>query len=273
MGKPKVKAPSYELLSFVSSVLEKYSLHSICEKSACPNRAECFSRNTATFMIMGDKCTRDCRFCSVTFAKPDRTDQNEYKNIAKAVKELNLKYVVITSVDRDDLKDLGVSSFVKSVCEIKKRDRNIKIELLTPDFKAREELLDIIISSKPYKLAHNIETVKRVSKKVMPQCSYEKSLKVLRYYAKSGILTKSSLMVGLGEKREEIFETLDDLLEAGVRQITIGQYLSPSSNHCPVCKYYTEDEFAKLKEKALKMGFEAVQSGVLVRSSYYADKL
>ena len=273
MNKPKVKAPSYELISFTSKVLKNYSLHSICEESVCPNRAECFARDTATFLIMGKRCTRDCKFCAVESAKPDKLNPNEPKNIAKALKELNLKYVVITSVDRDDLKDCGAGFFAKTVQEIKSYNSDIKIELLTPDFKAKEEFLDIVIASKPYKLAHNIETVKRLSKKIMPQCSYEKSLKVLKYYSKSTILTKSSLMVGLGESKKEIFETFEDLLNAGVKQLTIGQYLSPSINHCPVYKYYTDEEFCKLKEKALNMGFSAVQSGILVRSSYYADKL
>ncbi len=271
--KPKVKAPSNELIYKTKSVLDKYSSHTICIESLCPNIAECFERKTATFLILGNICTRNCKFCAVESGKPKEINLQEPKKVAEAIKELRLKYVVITSVDRDDLKDFGASHFAKTVEEIKKINPNTKIELLTPDFQNKKSSLDIVINSDPYKLAHNIETVRRLSKKIMPGCSYDKSLKVLEYYAKSEIITKSSIMVGLGEREEEIEECFRDLLNVGVKQLTIGQYLSPSKTNAKVIKYYHPKEFQELKKLALSMGFEAVASGILTRSSYYADIL
>ncbi len=271
--KPKVKAPSFELIGETKQILDKNFVNTICLNSACPNIGECFERKTATFLILGNVCTRRCKFCAVKKAKPNPIDINEPLNVAKAIKDLNLKYVVITSVDRDDLKDFGALQFVKTVKKIKELSPDTKIELLTPDFQNKRELLKLIISSKPYKLSHNIETVKRLSKKIMPGCSYKRSLKVLEFYAKSSIITKSSIMVGLGESKKEILNTLKDLLNAGVSQLTIGQYLSPSKNHAKVIKYYQKEEFKELKEIALSMGFKAVASNPLVRSSYYADIL
>ncbi len=271
--KPKVKAPSFELIGKTKKILDKNFVNTICLNSACPNIGECFERKTATFLILGNICTRRCKFCAVKKAKPDPIDKNEPLNVAKAIKDLNLKYAVITSVDRDDLKDFGAFQFVKTVKKIKELSSDTKIELLTPDFQNKKELLKLIISSKPYKLSHNIETVERLSKKIMPGCSYKRSLKVLEIYAKSSIITKSSIMVGLGESKKEILNTLKDLLNAGVSQLTIGQYLSPSKNHAKVIKYYKKEEFEELKERALSMGFKAVASGPLVRSSYYADIL
>ncbi len=271
--KPKVKAPSFELIGKTKQILDKNFVNTICLNSACPNIGECFERKTATFLILGNICTRRCKFCAVKKAKPDPIDKNEPINVAKAIKDLNLKYAVITSVDRDDLKDFGAFQFVKTVKRIKEISSDTKIELLTPDFQNKRELLELIISSKPYKLSHNIETIERLSKKIMPGCSYKRSLKVLEIYAKSSIITKSSIMVGLGESKKEILNTLKDLLNAGVSQLTIGQYLSPSKNHAKVIKYYKKEEFEELKERALSMGFKAVASGSLVRSSYYADIL
>ncbi len=271
--KPKVKAPSFELIGKTKQILDKNFVNTICLNSACPNIGECFERKTATFLILGNICTRRCKFCAVKKAKPNPIDKNEPLNVAKAIKDLNLKYAVITSVDRDDLKDFGAFQFVKTVKRIKEISSDTKIELLTPDFQNKRELLELIISSKPYKLSHNIETIERLSKKIMPGCSYKRSLKVLEIYAKSSIITKSSIMVGLGESKKEILNTLKDLLNAGVSQLTIGQYLSPSKNHAKVIKYYKKEEFEELKERALSMGFKAVASGSLVRSSYYADIL
>ncbi|WP_281950890.1 lipoyl synthase [Nitrosophilus kaiyonis] len=271
--KPKVKAPSYELIHKTKNIIDKYSVNTICIESACPNISECFSRNSATFLILGDICTRKCKFCNVKHGKPNIVDSSEPKRVANAINELGLKYVVITSVDRDDLSDYGVSQYVKVTKEIKKINKNIKIELLTPDFHAKKELMDKIINSNPYKLSHNIETVESLYKNIMPGCSYKRSLKVLEYYAKTGILTKSSIMVGLGEKKEELIKTFYDLFNCGVKQISIGQYLSPSFKHHLVIKYYNKKEFDELKEIALDIGFDSVQSGILVRSSYYADKM
>ncbi|BCD68152.1 lipoyl synthase [Nitratiruptor sp. YY09-18] len=270
--KPRVKAPAPELIDTTLKILQKNSVNTICLESHCPNITECFHRKTATFLILGDICTRSCKFCSVKHAKPLPFDPTEPQRVARAVKELGLSYVVITSVDRDDLPDFGVSGFV-AVTQAIKEQTDAKIELLTPDFKAKSELLAQIIAANPYKLAHNIETVERLSRWVMPGCSYQKSLKVLETYAKSGIITKSSLMVGLGETKKEIYESLQDLRCAGVQQLTIGQYLQPTSKQLPVQKYYSSQEFEELRQYALSLGFKAVEAGVLVRSSYYADKL
>ncbi|SMC09693.1 lipoyl synthase [Nitratiruptor tergarcus] len=270
--KPKVKAPAPELIDNTLKILQKNSVNTICLESHCPNITECFHRKTATFLILGDICTRACKFCSVKHAKPQPLDPTEPQRVAQAVKELKLSYVVITSVDRDDLPDYGASGFV-AVTQAIKEQTDAKIELLTPDFKAKSELLAQIIAAKPYKLAHNIETVERLSKNIMPGCSYKKSLKVLETYAKSGIITKSSLMVGLGETEQEIYATLQDLRSVGVQQLTIGQYLQPTPYQLPVQKYYSTEEFEQLRQQALALGFLAVESGALVRSSYYADKL
>ena len=271
--KPKVKAPSPELIGNTERVLKRYNTNTICLESKCPNIAECFARGTATFLILGDICTRQCKFCNVTHAKPLDIDPMEPERVASAVQELGLSYVVVTSVDRDDLDDLGADQFVKTIRSIKMASPRTKIEVLTPDFQAKKELLGRIIDAKPYKLAHNIETVQRLSKKIMPGCSYTKSLKVLEYYAGSGIMTKSSIMVGLGESLDELRQSFQDLASAGVMQLTIGQYLQPSPNHAPVAKYYTPEEFELLREIAQEAGIHTVVSGVLVRSSYYADKL
>lgn len=272
--KPKVKAPSYELLSKTDTILKANSLTTICQESACPNRAECYERGTATFMILGDTCTRACRFCNVKTGRGKIVDTTEPKRLAKAIKELGLKYVVITSVDRDDLKDYGSKQFVKVVEAIYKESKDIKIELLTPDFRGNKDALDRVIASNPTKLAHNQETTKRLSKTIRPQSSYERSLMVLEYYAKNfkGAI-KSSLMVGLGESRGEIIETMRDLYSVGVSELTIGQYLQPTIKHTPVIEYFSQEYFDELKLIAKDIGFSAVASGVLVRSSYYADKL
>ena len=270
--KPRVKAPSPELIDATKKILDKNQTNTICTQSLCPNISECFMRGTATFLILGDICTRNCKFCSVTHAKPKEVDTSEPKRVAQAVSQLGLRYVVITSVDRDDLSDYGANQFVAVTKEIQKRS-SAKIELLTPDFKANEELLHKVIEAKPYKLAHNIETVRRLSKKIMPGCSYEKSLKVLEIYAKSGIITKSSLIVGFGESKKEIEEALVDLKNAGVRQVTIGQYLRPTKGQLPVQKYYTPEEFYEIEAMGKTIGFDAVVAGSLVRSSYYAERL
>ncbi len=270
--KPRVKAPSPELIGDTQEVLQRHSLNTVCIASRCPNIGECFFRGTATFMILGDRCTRNCKFCSVAHARPLPPDASEPERIARAVEELGLRYVVITSVDRDDLADFGASHFVRVTEAIRKRT-DARIELLTPDFKGDSAALAAVIAAKPHKLAHNIETVRRLHRFIKPGSSYERSLAVLRTYANSGIVTKSSLIVGLGESIEEIEQTLQDLYDAGVRQLTIGQYLQPSKEQLPVQKYYTPEEFAALEAVAKDIGFEAVASGALVRSSYYAERL
>ena len=270
--KPKIVAPSEEIIKKTNTIIEKYGINTVCFASKCPNITECFSRGVATFMIMGNICTRNCRFCGVTKGKPENLDKNEPLKVANAIKRLNLKYTVITSVDRDDLSDFGSGHFYKTIQKTKEINPETKIEALTPDFQGDIKALELMVNSKVYKLAHNIETIKRLHKKLKPKSSYELSLKVLEFYSKFKI-TKSSIIVGIGESLEEIEKTLKDLLNAGVSQLTIGQYLSPSPKHYPVKKYYSDNEFKELEKMALNLGFKAVASGKLIRSSYYADKL
>lgn len=272
--KPKVKVPVRELLQNMQDILKHNRLTTVCEEAACPNRAECYARNSATFMILGDTCTRACAFCNVKTGHGRDVDMSEPQRLAKAVKELQLQYVVITSVDRDDLKDYGSEHFARCVQTIKKQNPKIKIELLTPDFKYDKNALQTIIKSGADKLAHNQETVRRLSKSVRPQSDYERSLKVLKYYATySSLHVKSSLMCGLGETKEELLITMQELLDVGVRELTLGQYLQPTQKHHKVVKYYSPKFFDEMKEKALDMGFCAVASGILVRSSYFAEYL
>jgi lipoic acid synthetase len=274
MYKPKVKAPNPELLKNVQRVLTNNNLTTVCEEAACPNRAECYQRNATTFMILGDTCTRACGFCNVKTGKGNLPDASEPERLAKAVKELGLVYVVITSVDRDDLKDYGSQHFSNCVYSIRKQTPDVKIELLTPDFKADKYALDTIINAAPEKLAHNQECVERLSPTIRPQSSYKRSLEVLEYYAKnSNAVIKSSLMLGLGESEAELHQTMQDLLNAGVEELTLGQYLQPTQKHHKVEKYYPQSFFDSMKIEALSMGFKAVASGILVRSSYFADVL
>ena len=272
--KPKIKAPAPQIVSKMNDILKYYKLNTICESAACPNRAECYARDTATFMILGDTCTRACRFCNVKTGKGMPPDTGEPKRLAEAIKTLALRYVVITSVDRDDLKDYGALHFAKCVEAIHNYTPEVKIELLTPDFKANHFAMDTVISSRVEKLAHNAETVARLSPYIRPQSSYEHSLKTLAYYAKhSKSVVKSSLMLGLGEEEHEVVETMQNLLDAGVTELTLGQYLQPTATHHPVIQYYNQEYFDMLGEKALALGFKHVASGILVRSSYYAEKL
>ena len=272
--KPKVKAPDPELIFNTEKILTTYALTTVCEESGCPNRAECYERGTATFMILGDTCTRACRFCNVKTGRGLPPDASEPERIAKSVKALGLKYVVITSVDRDDLPDYGAGHFAAVVRSLRTEVPEVKIELLTPDFRGAREALDCIIASAPDKLAHNEETVKRLSPSIRPQSDYARSLKTLHYYAKhfKGPV-KSSLMVGLGEKEVELIETMQELYNVGVRELTLGQYLQPTPAHVPVAQYFSPEYFIYLKEKAYAIGFKSVASGVLVRSSYYAESM
>jgi len=272
--KPKVKAPHPEYVQKMQDTLREHNLNTVCEAAACPNRAECYKKKSATFMILGDICTRACTFCNVQTGKARQIDTHEPENLAAAITALDLKYVVITSVDRDDLKDYGAGHFAACVRAIKEKKPDIKIELLTPDFHFHKPSLDTIIQSNADKLAHNQETVRRLSRSVRPQSDYTRSLKVLEYYAlHSNSRIKSSLMVGLGESEAELRETMQDLLDVGVRELTLGQYLQPTPKHQRVEKYYTPEFFAVMKQEAYSMGFDAVASGVLVRSSYYAEEL
>ncbi len=273
--KPKVKAPDPQLIANTSTILRQNNITTVCEESACPNRTECYAARTATFMILGDTCTRACRFCSVKTGKGAPPDPDEPRRIVNALRELGLAYVVITSVDRDDLEDLGAGQFVAVTQALKEALPHVKVELLTPDFKANKELLSRIVACGADKLAHNEETVRRLSPAVRPQSDYDRSLEVLRYYASHFIngKVKSSLMVGLGESQEELEETMIEIRKTGVEELTIGQYLQPSPHHMPVVRYYDAAFFTMIKEKAYRIGFNAVASAPLVRSSYHANRL
>ena len=258
----------------VRKILKANCLNTVCENARCPNKNECYTKNTATFLIMGSVCTRNCRYCNISCQKPEPLDVNEPKHIAQAVKDLGLKYSVITSVTRDDLEDGGADHFAQCIYEIRKIASETKIEILTPDFKGKKDSLDVIIQAHPDVFNHNIETVKAVFKTARPQGNYETSLDVLKYIKQnSDIMTKSGLMIGLGETFEQIQSTLEDLYNAGCDILTIGQYIQPSKAHLPVEKYYKPDEYEKLKELAAQVGFKHYQIGPLVRSSYNAASL
>lgn len=258
----------------VRRILKTNCLNTVCENARCPNKNECYTKNTATFLIMGNVCTRNCRYCNIGCDRPEALDLDEPLHIAKAVKDLGLKYSVITSVTRDDLPDGGAQHFANCIREIRNLTPDVKIEILTPDFKGCEKALDTIIKAHPEVFNHNIETVRDLFKTARPQGNYDCSLKVLKYVKEnSDILTKSGLMVGLGETYEQIEETLCDLHLAGCDILTIGQYIQPSKLHLEVAKYYTPDEYDKLKDLAEKIGIKHHQIGPLVRSSYRAAGL
>ncbi len=258
----------------VRKILKVNYLNTVCENARCPNKNECYTKNTATFLIMGDICTRNCKYCSISSEKPKEIDNDEPMHIANAVKDLGLKYAVITSVTRDDLNDGGAKHFAKCIYEIRKSCPNTKIEILTPDFKGNKGALDIIINAHPDVFNHNIETVREVFKTARPQGNYDKSLEVLEYIKQnSDITTKSGFMIGLGETVEQIKETMLDLKNAGCDILTIGQYIQPTKAHLPVEKYYSLDEYEYLKTLAKDSGFSRFQIGPLVRSSYNACEI
>jgi len=255
----------------VSKLLESLQLNTVCASAKCPNRHECWNRGTATVMILGNTCTRNCRFCNVNTGKPDAVDPGEPARVAEAAKRLNLRHVVITSVTRDDLPDGGAQAFADTIRAVKEAMSEASVEVLTPDF---VEHLDIVLDAKPDVFNHNLETVKRLQATVRPQASYEKSLATLRHAAeRGGAQVKSGLMLGLGETDEEIFQCLEDLYAAGVRLLTLGQYLAPTREHHPVERFISPEHFDELAAKARRMGFEGVAAGPLVRSSYRADQL
>ncbi|NPA17430.1 MAG: lipoyl synthase [Aquificae bacterium] len=273
--KPKVKSFLTEDVTKMKAMLRNLNLHTVCEEASCPNIGDCFGRKTATFMILGDRCTRKCSYCDVSHDRPLPPDPHEPENIAKAVKKLNLRYVVITSVNRDDLPDGGASHFASVVQTIRKKIPDCKIEVLIPDFLGDRRALETVAASKPDVINHNIETVPSLFPVVRHRGDYQRSLNVIRWIKEidSGIISKSGIMVGLGEIEEEILRVMEDLVENNCEVLTIGQYLRPSRNHYPVKKYYTEEEFKRLEEAGYRMGFREVFSGVLVRSSYHADEV
>ncbi len=258
----------------VRRILKTKCLNTVCDGARCPNKNECYEHHTATFLIMGNVCTRNCKYCNISTAKPEPLDKNEPKHIAEAVQELGLKYVVITSVTRDDLPDGGANHFAECIKEIRNLSPDIKIEILTPDFQRKDGALDIIIEAHPDVFNHNIETTRSVFKTARPLGDYDLSLNVLKYIKQnSDIKTKSGLMVGLGETIEDIEQTLIDLKNVECDILTIGQYIQPSKQHLEVVKYYTLEEFEELKQIAQKIGLNKYQIGPLVRSSYNAKLL
>ena len=258
----------------VRRILKTKCLNTVCDGARCPNKNECYEHHTATFLIMGNVCTRNCKYCNISTAKPEPLDKNEPKHIAEAVQELGLKYVVITSVTRDDLPDGGANHFAECIKEIRNLSPDIKIEILTPDFQRKDGALDIIIEAHPDVFNHNIETTRSVFKIARPLGDYDLSLNVLKYIKQnSDIKTKSGLMVGLGESMEDIELTLIDLKNVECDILTIGQYIQPSKQHLEVVKYYTLEEFEELKQLAQKIGLNKYQIGPLVRSSYNAKLL
>ena len=255
----------------VRRVLRNNCLNTVCENARCPNKNECYTKNTATFLIMGNVCTRNCRYCNISCERPEALDPMEPEHVAKAVADLGLKYSVITSVTRDDLPDGGAGHFARCIEEIRKISPATKIEILTPDFKGEKEALDIIIKAHPDVFNHNIETVEAVFKTARPQGNYRTSLEVLKYIKEnSDIKTKSGLMIGLGETFDQIEATFNDLREVGCDILTVGQYIQPSKQHLEVAKYYSLEEYEDLKALARKCGFKNFQIGPLVRSSYNA---
>lgn len=258
----------------VRKILKNNCLNTVCENARCPNKNECYTKNTATFLIMGNVCTRNCRYCNISCQKPEPLDSLEPQHIAKAVKDLGLKYAVITSVTRDDLPDGGAEHFAQCIYEIRKLTPEVRIEILTPDFKNQKEALDIIIKAHPDVFNHNIETVKALFKTARPQGNYDNSLAVLKYIKEnSDIETKSGMMIGLGETIEQIKETMEDLHAVNCDILTVGQYIQPSKEHLPVAKYYKPEEYEELKELATSVGITRHQIGPLVRSSYNAASL
>ena len=255
----------------VQRIVREHNLHTICSSGKCPNQAECWSRRTATFMILGEVCTRSCRFCATRTGRPDAIDGNEPREVARSVRLMQLRHVVVTSVTRDDLPDGGAGHWAATVRAIREENPDATIELLIPDLDARPDLLDTVLASQPDIIGHNIETVERLTPEVRSRARYRTSLETLRSLHGQGAVTKSGLMVGLGESDEEVIETLADLRKAGVEIVTLGQYLRPTLEHYPVAAYITPEKFDRYRQQALAMGFGYCASAPLVRSSYLAD--
>ena len=273
--KPKwlrVKLPTGENYKKVRGLVDEHKLHTICESGSCPNVGECWGEGTATFMILGNICTRSCGFCAVKTGKPEEVDIYEPGRVANSVKIMGVKHAVITSVDRDDLKDGGSEIWAQTVRAIRQQSPQTTMETLIPDFAGKWENLQVIIDVAPEIVSHNLETVRRLTKQVRIQAKYDRSLEVLFRLKKGGMRTKSGVMLGLGETPAEVLETMQDLVAVGVDILTLGQYLQPTLKHLPVAEFITPEQFDFYKEEGLKMGFRYVQSGPLVRSSYHAEK-
>lgn len=271
----RVRIPASPKIAEVKQKLRKHKLHTVCEEANCPNLGECFGGGTATFMIMGDICTRRCPFCDVGHGRPNPLDENEPKELASAIADMGLKYVVITSVDRDDLKDGGAQHFADCISESRKLSPNLELEVLVPDFRGRMDIaLDILKQTPPDVFNHNLETVPSLYKKVRPGSDYQWSLDLLKAYKQAcpDVLTKSGLMLGIGEEKEEVIQVMKDMRAHDIDMITLGQYLQPSKHHLAVERFVHPDEFDELAEIAKELGFTRVASGPMVRSSYHADE-
>lgn len=274
--KPKwlrVKLPTGKKYTELRGLVDKYKLNTICTSGSCPNMGECWGAGTATFMILGNICTRSCGFCGVKTGRPETVDWDEPEKVARSIKIMNIKHAVITSVDRDDIKDGGSIIWAETVEAIRRMNPNTTLETLIPDFQGNEKLLDRIIEVAPEVVSHNIETVRRLTREVRIQAKYDRSMAVLKYLKESGLnRTKSGIMLGLGETEEEVLETIRDLRAAKVDVVTIGQYLQPTKKHLPVKEFITPEQFKKYEIYAKELGFIHVESGALVRSSYHAEK-
>jgi len=266
----KVPLPAGKNFQDVRKLIQQHHLHTVCQCAHCPNIGDCWGQRTATFMILGDVCTRNCRFCAVTSGKPETVDQDEPKRVAEAVKKLSLRYVVITSVTRDDLPDGGAAIFAQTIREIRKVLPACKIEVLIPDFNGSETALSMVIEAKPDVLNHNVETVPSLYSMVRPQANYKRSLKVLSFAKEHGMLTKSGLMLGIGETNNEVISVMQDLKKIRCDIITLGQYLQPSADHLAINRYVTPVEFNQFRKVGEELGFRHVEAGPLVRSSYHA---
>lgn len=268
----KIKVPKGKEYIDVRDVIERNKLHTICTSGQCPNKEDCWGRGTATFMILGNICTRSCKFCAVETGRPKEVDWDEPERVAESVLKMNLKHCVITSVDRDDLEDGGASVWAATVRAVKRISPGTTIETLVPDFRGRRELLQLVIDARPDVISHNQETVRRLTPKVRSAAIYGRSLEIVQWVAESGIRSKSGIMLGLGETGQEVLEVMDDLRAAGCEVMTIGQYLQPTLDHLPVVDYITPEQFEAFRLAGIEKGFRHIESSPLVRSSYRAEK-
>lgn len=268
----KMEMPKGKNYSKMKNRLNQHNLHTICTSGKCPNIGECWNRGTATFMILGEICTRSCKFCGVQTGKPAAPDYGEPERVAETIRIMDINHAVLTSVDRDDLSDRGAGIWAETIRKIREKNPGITMEALIPDFDGNPDLIDQIIDAGPEVISHNLETVERLTPKIRTKAKYNRSLQVIRHIASSGIIAKSGIMAGLGETEEEIYQTMDDLIEAGCKVFTIGQYLQPTVDHLPVDRFIEPEKFNTFKNKGLEKGFSFVESHPLVRSSYHADK-
>ncbi|HEY6914542.1 MAG TPA: lipoyl synthase [Paludibacter sp.] len=268
----KTKIYSEKEFSHVNKVINQHGLHTICTSGRCPNQSECWSKGTATLMILGEICTRSCKFCNTLTGRPLPPDPNEPQKVADSIRLMKLKHAVVTSVDRDDMTDGGAAHWAKTIHSIKEVNPETTLEVLIPDFDGKTNLIDLIIAEKPNIISHNLETVERLTPKIRTKAKYRTSLEVLKYISENGIVAKTGIMLGLGETEEEVLQLMDDALKSGCSILTIGQYMQPSRKNIVVSEYITPDKFEEYKQIGLKKGFRQVESGPFVRSSYHAEK-